>query len=115
MLLQRHLAPLGTTISHVLVLAGVEFIYFTAAGRETCLGFVLKSAHRDVFTIFKQGLHFFASHPTSEEAGNAQEVGRNTARKGDFKRPKGYIPDHLESCSVHKAGRRRKEEHSQES
>lgn len=34
---------LETTVSHGLALAGVEFISFTVAGQEMCLGFVLKS------------------------------------------------------------------------
>lgn len=34
---------IGTTISHVLVFAGVEFIFFTVAAKDMYLGFVLKN------------------------------------------------------------------------
>ena len=70
--------------SFVLVLAGIELIFFIVASTGLCFGFVLKTVliiqgcfHycRAVLTQ-SQGLFCFSPHPTSEKAGGAQEVGR---------------------------------------
>ena len=68
----------------MLVLAGIELIFFIVAGMGLRFGFVLKTVlitqgcfHycRAVLTQ-SQGLFCVSPHPTSEEAGGAQEVGR---------------------------------------
>lgn len=68
----------------VLVLSGVDFIFFMVTGTQLCFGFVLRkeliiSRH---FVIGEQELHrvktffCFLYCPTSEEAGGAQGAGR---------------------------------------
>ena len=68
----------------VLVLAGTELIFFIVANMGLCFGFVLKTVLiiQECFSYCwavltqSQGLCCFSHHPTSEEAGGAQEAGR---------------------------------------
>lgn len=65
----------------LLILAGIELIFFTAAGMGQCFGFLLKAVLIDNEEMLSycratlaqnQGLFCSTHHPTSEEAGGAQ-------------------------------------------
>ena len=68
----------------VLVLAGIELIFFRVAGTGPWFGFVLATVlitqgcfrYRSAALTQSQGLCCSSPHPTSEQAGGAQEAGR---------------------------------------
>lgn len=68
----------------VLVLTGVNLVFFTVAGVRPCFGFVLETVviTRECFPycwagfMQSQGLFLLSPHPTNEQLGCAQVVGR---------------------------------------
>lgn len=70
----------------MLVLVGIELIFFAVAGMGLCLGFVLETVlvTQGCFcyrcTELAQTWGFSVPHPTSEWAGDLQEVGRGSSR-----------------------------------
>ena len=75
-------------LTNMLVLSGTELIFFLVASMGLCFGFVLKTVFiiQGCFSYCwavltqSQGLFCSSPHPTSEEAGGAQEVGRGHSR-----------------------------------
>ena len=108
--LLKHIILKCFLILGVLILAGIELIFFIVASRGLCFGFVLKTV-----LITQRCFHhcwakaFSASHPTppARRLGVHKKLGRDTAGTADPTWPKGYsIP--YGSCSVYKAGGRRR-------
>ena len=79
----------------MLVLPGLELIFFTVASVGPCSGFVLEAVliTEGCFSPAEQGLHgakgISAPHPTSEQAGGHQELGGDTAGTADPRSPRG--------------------------
>jgi len=94
----------------MLVLAGVELIFFIAVSLRLCFGFVLKTLWV-MRRCAEQCLHgvLCASHtaPPVSRLGMQKKLGGDTAGTADPNRPKGCsIP--YDVSSAHKAGGRRK-------
>ena len=78
----------GKTKPCVLVLAGIELIFFTVASMGLHFGFALETVliiqrcfpYCWAVLTQSQGLSCFSHHPASEEAGGAQEVGKGHSR-----------------------------------
>jgi len=81
----------------VLTFAGIELILFTAASMALCFGFVLETVlvmqrcfcYCPAELTLSKGLFCFSSHPTSKEAGGAQEAGRGHSQDSRPQRTEG--------------------------
>lgn len=98
----------------ILVLAGVEFTFFTLAGMGLWFASVIKmlitQCYGIVFITAEQNLHslkvFSVSHPTLPVRLHKKLRGK-TSGATDPTDPRD-IPDHMMSCSEYKFGKRRR-------
>lgn len=88
-------------ILSVLVLAGIESIFFIVAGMELCLGFVLEALifyYCWAILAQSQGPFCLSAHSTNEESGTQQTWG-DIEGTAEPHRPKGYSTPHvMELC-----------------
>ena len=100
----------------VLVLAGIELIFFIVASMGQCFGFVLKTVliTQRCFSYCwagltqSQGLFCFSPQPTSEQAEGGTRSWEGTQPGQLTPTDQKDIPDHMTSCLAYKAGGRRR-------